>query len=201
MYFAHKATLFRGRRGVKVFSRIKMCKVSQDFWQLLQVTNLLYTLTIMLSLCSLVGNMSKFQQATTASYFINYLDKNATIHRFCLVIFNVVIAMLASQKIGTNIYSSVLFCCHNAVSVDSISIQSSCSIVLLTYSVTVNKYKGSVLLLIFVYFLKGLNEGNIVKPHVEVNSNILDLNIHPCDQQRQYPMPTGIPRQEVPNFC
>ena len=35
MYFSEKPTLFKGRRGTNALSRLKTCKVSQDFWQVL----------------------------------------------------------------------------------------------------------------------------------------------------------------------
>jgi len=33
MYFSQKPTLFRGRRGPNVPSRLKICTMSQDFWR------------------------------------------------------------------------------------------------------------------------------------------------------------------------
>ena len=35
IYFSQKPTLFRWRRGTNVPSRLKICKVSQDFWRVL----------------------------------------------------------------------------------------------------------------------------------------------------------------------
>ena len=38
MYFSQKPTLFKGRRGTNVSSGLKICKVSQDFWQVLYIS-------------------------------------------------------------------------------------------------------------------------------------------------------------------
>ena len=35
IYFSQKSTLFKGRRGTNVLSRLKICKVFQDFWRVL----------------------------------------------------------------------------------------------------------------------------------------------------------------------